>query len=94
MAFTNKKKMSIWKRNRKRALKELGNKCVVCKRSVNLIIHRKDGMPHPNTDTALLYFEEPEEYALVCKYPCHTGVHFCMKYLGMDWDDIINGLVA
>ncbi len=71
---------------RDKALKMLGNKCFLCERNNKLEFHKKDGQPH-NSAKALAVLENPKEFVLLCVQPCHRGVHFCMKFLGMKWED-------
>ena len=59
-----------------------------------IIIHRKDGQRHPNLSglsvTALnrIIKQEKDKYVRLC-YKCHKHVHWCMTYLGMDWNEIV-----
>lgn len=76
-----------------------GSTCYICGNSIALKgkqtnrvirrLHRKDGTRHP-IDYVWLYNElekNHEKYVQLCKW-CHQSVHFCMKQLGMTWDDI------
>lgn len=80
-------------RKKKREIinKYLGTKCLFCKYERRLITHRKDNKKHIrlmhlslNNLTKEL---KDEKYVYVC-YHCHKGVHFCMKYLGLTWEEI------
>ena len=93
MAFTHKEQRSYWKKNRDGAFELLGNSCVICDRSDKVMVfHRIDGERHANTDTAKLVIAEPWKFTVLCKYPCHVSVHWCMIYLNMKWKDILERL--
>ena len=72
----------------------LGTKCFFCGGDKCLQSHRKDGEPH-KTDT--LYFnpdtlkqeEFAEDFVRLCMH-CHRGVHWCMKWLGYTWDNLLS----
>lgn len=81
-------------RTRKKQLiqKYLGDKCVICNGKKRLIAHRKDGLKHKkfyelkikNLDLEL----NSDNYVLIC-YNCHKGVHWCMNYLNLNWNQIM-----
>ena len=60
---------------------------------INARLHRKDGSKHRRlqdmtpTEIEKIYTFERDLYAPVCK-SCHNGVHWCMRTLGMSWDEI------
>ena len=94
MAFTKKEQRNYWRETRNLALDLKGRKCSICgKGNRVLVFHRIDGKLHSNTNVAKLVLEEPDEFTLLCRHQCHVSVHWCMKYLGMTWDDIM-GYVA
>ncbi len=104
----NRKRNSVNKCNRKIrnyrkkiVEKILGNKCYFCGREGNeeyrLQSHRKDGKKHNNLGDGMPKVEFDKEvnsgkYVRVCII-CHRGVHWCMKILGMNWDNITGNVV-
>lgn len=89
--------MSAKKYRKKRKdmqMNALGNICFICKRK-NLskpLAHRKDGVKHkPFGSMKMDHLKESlasEDYVHVC-YICHKAIHWCIKYLHTDWNDII-----
>ena len=84
---------------RKKAIEKIfGKYCLTCnferrERSFT-IIHRKDGTEHTRitllsiTDIEKMKINgEKEKYVNLCGR-CHKSVHWCMKYLGMTWEEI------
>ena len=72
-------------------IKVWGNRCYLCSReTIHLILHNKNGEKH---DTNYSYIKKalknPERWVRLCK-SCHTGVHFCMNFFNMKWEDIEN----
>lgn len=80
-----------------------GNECLIChighkilndklKRSV-LQIHRIDGQKHeifidmPQYKLLEELTNHKNEYVRIC-YKCHKSVHWCMEYLGLNWEQI------
>jgi hypothetical protein len=78
-------------KDKKRAMiiSKLGDKCVICKKDRTLILHNKLGIRHTglmamrlsDLKDALVY----NHYVQVCSR-CHGCIHWCMKYLNMDWE--------
>lgn len=68
-----------------------GNKCVICGSKRSLVLHRKDGTPHKEDSSRLIVIaiKNPEEWKRVC-YRCHKGIHFCMKFFGWSWEEILS----
>jgi len=83
----DRKATEYFKRKRQEALSLLGGKCFFCGKIRRLVFHKKDGKAHglPAWRAA---FKSPKEFVLLCKAPCHRGVHFCMEHLNMTWKDI------
>lgn len=70
----------------------LGKICGFCNtQSGRLIAHRKDGVKHKYfylLSTSELKDElDSDKYVLVC-YLCHKGIHWAMKFLSLDWNQI------
>ena len=81
-----------WRARKKAEAQSLvGNKCFFCGTERNLVFHEKQGRKHSSDSgvTAGLVLKNPDAFAVVCKYPCHTGVHFCMEFFGISWEDIV-----
>lgn len=90
--YHNKWNREDRQRKRTEALELFGRKCCLCGRASpekHLVFHRKDGLRHSLSNTAGLVLKNPKDWALVCRYRCHIGVHFCMNYLGMKWKEIV-----
>ena len=76
-------------------IETFGNMCHFCnfkpeKKGQYTIIHRKDGKKHKLSglwNIQDLKNMNPNEYICLCGR-CHGGVHWCMKYLGMTWEEI------
>ena len=70
----------------------LGDSCFFCDYKRRLVTHRKDGNSHEkliNLKINLLKQElETNNYVYVC-YKCHKAIHWCMIYLGFDWDKLL-----
>jgi len=85
-------------RAKKRKMLEdaFGKQCFFCNISYTTLmkIHRKDGTNHkelPQMGLKELKREieaNRDKYVLLCGL-CHRSVHWCMKYLGMTWEDIL-----
>jgi hypothetical protein len=84
------------KSEKKRLMKEMfENKCKFCnfeatKKGQWTIIHRKDGKKHKSSrewNINDMKKINKDEYIRVCGR-CHVGIHWCMKYLGMTWEEI------
>lgn len=82
----NKNYKKYIKKMRQEALRILGNKCFLCGQNRKLEFHKKDGQPH-NSGKAIGVLRNPEEFVLLCIQPCHRGVHFCLKFLDMKWEE-------
>ena len=71
--------------------KKFGERCPICGDTYCLQIHKKDGKPHRqwaslnNTEFWLLL--SSDDFVQLC-FNCHKAVHWCMYYLGMEWEDI------
>lgn len=86
-SYYDKNKERIQKKavfQRKQAIKSLGNRCCICGRRKGIALHRKDGKKH-KTNAYLDVLRGSNHYVVLCRPICHIGVHFCMKYLKMDW---------
>lgn len=71
----------------------LGDKCVLCGRVKNLVLHEIYGKKHQLWCSAVEARKRPKDFRLLCKWKCHTGVHFCMERLGMTWKEIEGSIV-
>jgi len=75
-------------------LKELiGDRCILCGKTPQtnqgFAFHEIYGEKHPYSGSSRLKYilEHPEDFVPLCR-KCHTGVHFCMKFLGLTWNDL------
>lgn len=85
----NKHKKEVRKTLQKIRDEIWGTKCFFCPRTKNLVLHKKSGEKHHSrTVDVKEAVKEPEKWVRLCRV-CHTGVHFCMKFLGLTWDEII-----
>lgn len=77
------------RRIRKKRDKIFKLQCWICNSTIRLCLHKKDGEPHRSSTTSILEaIKNPDQWIRLCG-KCHDGVHFCMKHLGMSWEDII-----
>lgn len=70
----------------------LGNACFFCGRTKGerkLVRHKRDGQPHQRNSVAGLVIKNPDDWALLCSFPCHIGVHWCMEVWRLSWDEIV-----
>jgi len=82
-------------RQRKRDIigKKIGSDCFFCGCVIRLQAHRKDGKKHsslPNLPKRNLISEleqNSDKYVRLC-YKCHKSVHWCMKFMGLSWEQI------
>lgn len=73
---------------KQKAMDLVGSSCFFCRReSGHLDFHEKAGLSHDG-NTVNLVLKNPELFVLLC-YPCHKGVHWCMKLLKMSWSEIV-----
>lgn len=91
--------------NRRKKIKKLkekycGKKCTICPntRVVGRIsCHRIDGQDHKNIDDMPFKDMEKElktrDYISLCT-SCHKSVHWCMKFFGLNWEQIIRLIKA
>lgn len=71
-----------------------GKICKICKSTKRLCLHKKDGRAHYTDQYTLKKaLENPQEWVRLCRY-CHDGVHWCMKYLGWEYNTIVSQLVC
>ena len=90
MAFTKKEQRTYWRKDREKALDILGRNCFICGNNTNvLVFHKKDGKKHPNTNVARLALAEPGKFVVLCRHQCHMSIHWCMKFLNLQWEDIV-----
>jgi hypothetical protein len=96
MPWSNKEKayayMAKWRNNLYSKRDEIfGNKCIICASNRSLVLHRKDGTPHKEDSSRLIVIaiKNPEEWGRVC-YSCHKGIHWCMKFFGWKWEEILS----
>ena len=67
--------------------KEFGNKCYFCDSKRFLRFHDKKERPnHPKTPTWIRKYKDD---IVLLDERCHQAVHFCMRFLGMEWPEII-----
>lgn len=68
----------------------LGHSCFFCGFEPDngmLRSHEIHGSHHTNSYNYII--KHHEDFVALCNH-CHTGVHFCMKYLGLSWDQILS----
>lgn len=89
-----KKRQKKYQQEKKQYLISIfGDRCKICGKIGVMIIHRKDGKPHKkiyNMSWEELKTEienHKDEYVRVCGI-CHSGIHWAMKYLSLEWDNI------
>ena len=74
-------------------LSKIGDECLICKFKDRITIHRKDGNNHKDfrdmswDEINDIVTTDKNKYVSVC-YKCHKNIHWCMKYLGMTWNEI------
>ena len=84
----NKKYDKEWKEKQKsKALVALGNECIFCKSKKDLCCHNIFGRKHGNGFIYSIVLKNPDEYIRLC-HRCHIGIHFCMKHLSLDFNQI------
>jgi len=98
----NRKSQAKRINNRRLALsKKYGELCYICgensvAKHFRVQLHRKDGAPHKKwfhmTNAQFDEVINGDEYILIC-YWCHKHLHWCMKYLGLVWEEINSRLV-
>lgn len=82
-------------RNKKKGIikKYLGERCVICKYGERLITHRKDNKKHKIlmglSIQNMINELKSDKYVHVC-FHCHKGIHWCIKYLGLSWEEILS----
>lgn len=78
------------KRKKEKALDLYGRACLLCGylRVERLLWHDKSGEGHRGRPGYIEALKDPDKFVLLCRV-CHAGVHWCMKYLGMKWDEIM-----
>jgi len=101
-SYINRDVYNKGKSERKKLMLEyFGEECYFCKfiankKGVWTILHRKDGKEHKKPCTWTiedLKNLDVENYVRLCGR-CHHGVHWCMEYLGMSWEDIKKASVS
>ena len=73
---------------------KVGTKCFICDSTLRLVCHRKSFEPHlkiAHLTRPKLEKEKVENYARLCT-PCHLGVHWSHKFLGLTWEEIVSKL--
>jgi predicted HNH restriction endonuclease len=72
----------------KKIVSLLGNKCLICGYSPNNYrIHAHEIHGNPHSSSRLYIINHQEDFAPLCK-SCHSFTHFCMRFLGLSWNDI------
>ena len=70
-----------------------GNSCLFCGYVDRLVAHRKDGQAHKRFECMGENEHRAEfvsgKYIRLC-FRCHKSVHWCMEYLGLGWEEIID----
>ena len=78
---------------RKFLLHYFGDTCKVCKFESRITVHRKDGTSHKDfrnmswKELNTVVTADSDKYVSMC-HKCHKHVHWCMKVIRMNWDDI------
>lgn len=66
----------------------IGKQCVFCKHSGRIYFHEIHGKPHLANMNGLTYMRKhADDFVPLC-YNCHKAVHWCMKFLQMEWKEI------
>jgi len=89
--------LTYYQKKRKLVDEAFGRECYFCHKSDGKVIniHRKDGKPHKKIkemsldDIKDLVANHKDEYVAVCSL-CHTAVHWCMKVLGLTWNELLS----
>jgi hypothetical protein len=82
-----------YKSKRKTLLLTFGESCILCNFEKRITIHKKDGTDHKDFHNMSwdeindIITNHKNDYVSVC-YKCHNHTHWCMRMLGMTWDDI------
>ena len=76
-----------YRKNKYEKIRKLfGNKCCICGFDRMLMLHEIYGKEHI---VSLKYYQEhKDDFALTCFF-CHKGIHFCMKHLGLSFNQIL-----
>ena len=99
---SNGYKEAYRRRQRSKLLGLLGDACAVCgekDRVLNVMrgtkgwlqFHEKLGTPHHPSFGVVL--KNVERFVPLCPR-CHRGVHFCLHFLGMSWEELSENLMA
>lgn len=75
----------LWKKKKILIRKIFGNKCEICGEMYPLILHEIRGKKH--TTSPYYVLNHRKDFVILCR-PCHVGVHFCMRFFGMMWQEI------
>lgn len=65
--------------------KQLGVFCLVCGETKTLHCHEIYGFSHQQGRKYIV--DHMEDFVRLCNY-CHQAVHWCMKYMNVDWKTI------
>jgi hypothetical protein len=82
-----------WEKDIRRKRDEVfGTECKICgakkEGRLRMFLHKKDGQSHKCCSAVIRQaLQHPEDWIRLCG-KCHDGVHFCMKWLGLTWDEI------
>lgn len=84
----NKQKRKKTRIERRKRIKELlGAKCFFCSHEdTHIECHEIYGKKHPSTGKYIL--DHLDDFIPLCNW-CHSAVHWCMKYLGLSWNQIL-----
>lgn len=87
----NKNQNKHNKKVREKLSELIGNKCFFCGTDKGkLYFHEIHGKIHIFTSN--YYFEHKKDFRTLC-YFCHMGVHWCMEYLGLSWEQITKSII-
>jgi len=89
-------KVQKWNGKRHRRIREaldahFSKVCFFCGIHHSIDLHEIHGRKHPTIDTwkgVQYILKHDEDFIPLCKF-CHRGIHFCMAYLGLNWDMIL-----
>lgn len=89
---------NIRKKKKELINKILGDRCLICGYNNRLTRHQINGKKHKLFSEMSIkelkkYIEINYIYFVSLCFKCHKHVHWCMKYLGMDWEEIIERFI-
>lgn len=84
--YLSKKSKESIKRTRQKIAELLGIKCRICgEKERRLVCHEIHGEKHSTSPSYIL--KQIKDFVRLC-YGCHQAVHWNMRHLSLDWDQI------